>query len=490
MNYDEGRAIRNKGLSGLIVENLLNPEMGIGQSFSTALSDRTKATFKGIQEAFDPLSIAKKLTGGSNLAPALLGRLTGRNKTTIQHFTSRKSASSGGVNFETGASIGPSPIVQTLGFIFEELIKADEIKKEEQKEYYAKEKKRDEEEISRISAIIQAISGKKIKAKSKREYVRDERGRFKKKAETPTIEPSKTTPTKVTTPTPTTPATTAPSTATKVAVGAAASVLGISAAAAISIKGETSATTKEGILTKVGQIVPNDPKPGVFSYGLFGMNSNAGTVQKFVAQNPQFGFTAKPGTEEFNKQWTEIAKNRPEEFRDAQLRWHDENIVQPLRKELNTKLPNGVQANEQVVAYMADRRIQYGKVLEGEAFKYASDATTPTQFIDKITEFDLQNIGRAFTTYLQNHPNASKGLIKRIENRKQLALQLGAENASGTVIDSSSKQNKDLKKESDSKSSVTVNSTNINSSTTSSPTSGKEKEQEDDRPAPIKKRRG
>ena len=63
MDYAEGRAARNKGLSGLIVENLLNSEMGIGQSFSKALSDRTKATFTGIKEAFDPLNIAKKLTG-------------------------------------------------------------------------------------------------------------------------------------------------------------------------------------------------------------------------------------------------------------------------------------------------------------------------------------------------------------------------------------------------------------------------------------------
>ena len=516
MDYATGRAIRNKGLSGLITQNLLNPEMGIGQSFTTALSDRTKATVTGIKEAFDPLNIAKKLTGGSKLAPALLGRLTGRNKTTIQHFSGRKSASASGVNFETGASLGPSASVQTLGFIFEELIKADEIKKQEQEDYYKNEAKRDKDELDRTVAIIAAISGKKVEAKAKKEYARDEKGRFVKKDRTRTTEnkpdgmdvpktrTTSTTPDGITKTTPkslpTSPATSVAkegvkksvtSTAVKVAGGAAASVLGVSAAAAISIKGETSATTKEGILAKVGQIVPNDPKPGVSSYGIFGMNSAAGTVQQFVAQNPQFGFTEKPGTEQFNKEWTNVAKTRSEEFRDAQLKWHDETIVQPLRRELDNKLPNNIQSNEQIVAYMADRRIQYGKVLEGEAFKYASSATTPGEFIDKITEFDLNNIGRAFTTYLKNHPEAERGLKTRIENRKKLSLQL-SDNVSGEQIDSKTKENKEMKKsvEADKRNATTVNSTTINSSSTSSPTPGKEKEQEDDRPAYIKKRRG
>jgi hypothetical protein len=44
--------------------------------------------------------------------------------------------------------------------------------------------------------------------------------------------------------------------------------------------------------------------------------------------------------------------------------------------------------------------------------------------------------------------------------------------------------------EADKRNATTVNSTTINSSSTSSPTPGKEKEQEDDRPAYIKKRRG
>jgi chemotaxis protein histidine kinase CheA len=44
----------------------------------------------GFKEKFDPLNIAKVLTGGSNLAPAMLGRLLGRKTSDIRYFTGKK----------------------------------------------------------------------------------------------------------------------------------------------------------------------------------------------------------------------------------------------------------------------------------------------------------------------------------------------------------------------------------------------------------------
>jgi hypothetical protein len=47
----------------------------------------------GIKEKFDPMNVAKFLTGGSNLAPAILGRLTGRSQSDINYFSGgRKTA--------------------------------------------------------------------------------------------------------------------------------------------------------------------------------------------------------------------------------------------------------------------------------------------------------------------------------------------------------------------------------------------------------------
>jgi GH24 family phage-related lysozyme (muramidase) len=63
---------------------------GIVSSLRGTLSDRSKAKSLAMKEKFDPMNIAKFLTGGSNLAPALVGRLTGRSKEDIGYFTGKK----------------------------------------------------------------------------------------------------------------------------------------------------------------------------------------------------------------------------------------------------------------------------------------------------------------------------------------------------------------------------------------------------------------
>jgi putative chitinase len=58
----------------------------VGSSIKGAISDRMQASVMGLKEKFDPLNIASKLTGGSRLGPALLGRMTGRSKEDIDYF--------------------------------------------------------------------------------------------------------------------------------------------------------------------------------------------------------------------------------------------------------------------------------------------------------------------------------------------------------------------------------------------------------------------
>lgn len=189
-----------------------------------------------------------------------------------------------------------------------------------------------------------------------------------------------------------------------------ASVLGAtgfaSAASAISLRGETG-KGHESALKNVGQIVNNDPEPGYKSYGLFGMNSKAKTIDNFVAQNPQLGLTTKPGSPEFDREWKEVAKNKPQDLYQAQMNWYEKNILSPLQNDLMKMLPANVAGDQRVVAYMADRRIQYGKVLESSAIQYAN-SDKPETFINRITEYDLENIGKAFTTYLKTHPGSEK----------------------------------------------------------------------------------
>ena len=535
MDYATGRAIRNKGLSGLITQNLLNSEMGIGQSFTTALSDRTKATVTGIKEAFDPLSIAKKLTGGSKLAPALLGRLTGRNKTTIQHFSGRKSASASGVNFETGASLGPSASVQTLGFIFEELIKADEIKKQEQEDYYKSEAKRDKDELDRTVAIITAISGKKIKAKTKKEYARDEKGRFVKKETTrtttnkpegmeiPKTRTTSTTPSGIapTTPKslPTSPATTVvkegvkksvASTAVKVA---GAAVLGGTMASAIGASesgGNYDISFGDRFDKKSGKVinVAKDPKTGQplnlmtpeeFSGGkkltemtleevkAFGKyrsqnGAGAGAVGKYqFMPSTLFGRTNKQG------------KHVPGLVEQLGLTMDTKfsgPIQEQLQEFLHTQDVNALKKAGVPITpgyeYMAHYIGAGGAAAVYNSIKRGEDKTVAQVMTDAGF-----SVGNNAELYKIRALDFEKELQSRLEKKGNLAPHSSAN--SGEQIDTKSKENMEMKKpvEADKRNATTVNSTTINSSSTSTaPTTGKEKEQEDDRPAYIKKRRG
>lgn len=272
------------------------------------------------------------------------------------------------------------------------------------------------------------------------------------------------------------------STATKIGIGVTG--VGLGAIAAISILGETGARGKKATMSKSGQVVPNDPEPGAFSYGFFGMNSKARTIHAFVGAHPEFGLTAKPGTDEFNKQWKSLADSRPEELYNAQLDWYDKNIIQPLRSDLKS-LQLDYANDDRILAYMADRRIQYGKTMETEALKYAAAGSTAPEFINRMTDFDLENIGTAFKTYLSNNKGGSIGLKNRIERRQMLAMQVSQD--TGDALDSTSKNNTELwkaRKDSDG-SDAAVNKTNVNMNQQSGDVQNKK---EDDRSAYERKK--
>jgi hypothetical protein len=270
-------------------------------------------------------------------------------------------------------------------------------------------------------------------------------------------------------------------TAAKIGTGVAITGLG---AAGISIFGETGAKNPSQAMKKGGQIVPNDPEPGHFSYGIFGMNTKSGTIHKFVAQNPQFGLTSKPGTKSFDDQWKELAEKRPKELYEAQLKWHQESIINPLKKDLSN-LPAQIANDSRVLAYLADRRVQYGGVMEKQALSYSSTAKDGTEFINMMTEFDLANIGKAFKTALSNNPGIELGLRNRVERRRMLAMQIESE--TGTKLNQSSTENKNLRDslEKDLPAAQKVNNTNVNSNTSKQIDS---KTQEDDRSAYERKK--
>jgi hypothetical protein len=220
----------------------------------------------------------------------------------------------------------------------------------------------------------------------------------------------------------------------------------LSPAAALSIERETGKPAKDAI-KNVGQIVKNDPKPGVSSYGVFGINSG-GSVQTFVKDNPQFELNAKPTSKEFDEQWTKISNEQPQKMLEAQLKWYDKNITVPLNNDLNKLVPLEFANDPRVLTYISDRRIQYGKTMEKKALGYASSAKTVEEFLSLISEYDLANLKTAFKTYLSNNPNNIKGLERRILERKKSSLKVVSNDSDvGSQIDDYSKNNADMRKE-------------------------------------------
>lgn len=164
MDYQRAADIRKKGLFSLITDKLVSGQ-GVGSSIGSAISERTQATVEGIKAKFDPLNIVKTLTFGSNLAPALFGRLLGRKREDIAYFAGGKKNKlkkmmSGGLSSEQSTEV--------LNLIYEQMLRNEEERKLEDK---LKEKERQDElkaEDKRNSEIIAALSGKKIKKKIKK----------------------------------------------------------------------------------------------------------------------------------------------------------------------------------------------------------------------------------------------------------------------------------------------------------------------------------
>jgi len=89
MSYKQASQIRKKSLKELITEKLVE-DKGILTSIKSGISEKMQARSTGFKEKFDPLNIAKMLTG--NLGSALLGRMTGRSKEDISYFAGNKKA--------------------------------------------------------------------------------------------------------------------------------------------------------------------------------------------------------------------------------------------------------------------------------------------------------------------------------------------------------------------------------------------------------------
>lgn len=179
MDYQKAKDIRGKSLSSLITDKIVRGE-GIMSAVNQSLSEKSKARAKGFKESFDPLNIVKKLTGGSRLAPAILGRLSGRSAEDIKYFAGdpkKKKQLAGG-------SEDLSSAIQTLGSIYSLMVEMQEEKKLMEEELLRKQKTEQELEDTRNKELIKALTGRRKTPKEKRkEEVKEKTEQRKEKAE-------------------------------------------------------------------------------------------------------------------------------------------------------------------------------------------------------------------------------------------------------------------------------------------------------------------
>jgi len=511
MDYGKAEGIRKKGLTGLITNNLVDGQ-GIGSSFGSAISDRTKATFTGIQEKFDPLNIAKKLTGGSNLAPALLGRLTGRKQSTIEHFAGRNKLSSKGVNFETGGAIDDNQVVEALGYIFRELQRAEEDRKilaadtkKENKDRETAENKRNQELIEALTARKPKKETNKQKAKTKKEEVKAKKETKKEQVkptekvttkEAPKV-PAKEAPTKVPTKeAPKAPTKEAPTKVpTKEAPKIPAKVAGTSVLAA--------ATGSKGLV--------------IAALVAAGMSTGA---QANILANVEKESGFKPRSEELAKYSgkTLFKLYGPPGVDGGQPSGGKNKVRFQSLNDANALVASGPEAVGDVIygGRMGNDSPGDGYKYRGRGFIQITGKDMYKQVGDKIgvdlvSNPDLANdpeiaakivpaffqlkLGKSKPEELENIDKVNTLVGSASEaskaERKTLAAKYLSEsqNNSGTQIDQASTENKELKRSSNKDNPAMIeNNTTVNQS--SNPNSQKQKESEDDTPAPLKKRRG
>jgi hypothetical protein len=175
LSYQQARKIRKTKFTDLFVDQLAQKDTGVFRAIGKSISLKSKARVEGIKEKFDPLNIAKFLTFGSKVGPALLGKMLGRNQKDIDYFTNRTRSIKGGSN--TADKIKKVPggdtegINEQLSKIYsflktsrEEDVKLRESAKNYEEEFEMEKKNRHKELLATLNKLVNSGGGKLVTA--------------------------------------------------------------------------------------------------------------------------------------------------------------------------------------------------------------------------------------------------------------------------------------------------------------------------------------
>ena len=173
MGFEQAKKIRGESLSNRIANRLVGGE-SFGTSISKSLSEGTKARMTGLREKINPMNIAKFMTGGSSLAAAMMGRMTGASKEDMRYFTGKQT------KMDTASRIKPT--VQDEGFLDllnEIYLLLEDSRKSSLKEFPTEEEifEKEKKARDRHKELLEALKYKKPKETATKE--KEEEGLLK-----------------------------------------------------------------------------------------------------------------------------------------------------------------------------------------------------------------------------------------------------------------------------------------------------------------------
>ena len=164
MEYQKAKDSRGTSFGDLMAKKLIDGG-GIGESLKSTISDKTKAKMTGFKQAFDPLNMAKFMTGGSSLGPALLGKILGRSKKDIKFFAGKTRKGRGGSTLDNlmGEDNEISSILLNIEDLLKKSLEDDQFQKDKENNFA---EERESERLRRHKELMEAITGKKYSGKA------------------------------------------------------------------------------------------------------------------------------------------------------------------------------------------------------------------------------------------------------------------------------------------------------------------------------------
>jgi hypothetical protein len=183
LTYQKAAKTRQQSISDLAAKNIVQGQ-SVGSAIKSAFKEKTKARITGIKEAINPLNIAKKVTGGSSLGPALLGRMIGSSQEEIEYFSDMKKTKKGKKNRDplfvnmlvTGVQNvrGRDGLADVFGKLYELIKSHTEEEKIHDELMHTNKKLAEDDEKKRHEEIIDILTNKTKKEKDEVKKIKEE----------------------------------------------------------------------------------------------------------------------------------------------------------------------------------------------------------------------------------------------------------------------------------------------------------------------------